>query len=376
MTDLYDALEDCLQKLEQGSTLDAAIADYPELAAELYPLLEVSLQARKAGHFTVPEETRRRARARLLQHASQLRETRRKSRSILPFWPRLALAFGIVAILIFLSGTALVKAASGALPGELLYPVKRTWETLRLELTLDAEKRALMESQLAQERLDEVNELLKKGESAQIEFSGLLIERQGEWWQVSGISILVTPSTQLPTETIANGTPIMVIGRTRADGIVEAFKISILPPGAWLPPLQPSEKEQEEPIPVPTSPSLVSPTPQSEEGEDNDEDEQPETYQFSGIIEWMRGNVWNINGQIVYVDNASISGQAVPGAFVEFEGYYDANGKFIVTKVEVKEAPAGNSGKEGQSGSENDNGGEKSGPDDQEEEDNGENGEE
>lgn len=376
MTHLYDALEDCLQKIEQGSTLDAAIAHYPELAPELHPLLEVSLQARKAGRFTIPEETRRRARARLLQHASQLRETHRKSRSILPFWPRLALAFGIVAVLIFLSGTALVNAASEALPGELLYPVKRTWETLRLELTLDAEKRALMESQLAQERLDEVNELLKKGEAAQIEFSGLLIERHGDWWQVSGISILVIPSTQLPAETIANGTPIMVIGRTRADGIVEAFKISILPPGAWLPPLQPSEKEQEEPIPIPTSPSLVSPTPQSEEGEDTDEDEQPETYQFSGIIEWMRGNVWNINGQIVYVDNASISGQVVPGAFVEFEGYYDVNGRFIVTKVEVKELPAGNSGKEGKSDSENDNSGEKSEPGDQEEEDNGEEGEE
>ena len=52
MTDpLFDALEDCLQSLERGQSLDSAIKLYPDLESDLRPILEVSLQACDAGGF-------------------------------------------------------------------------------------------------------------------------------------------------------------------------------------------------------------------------------------------------------------------------------------------------------------------------------------
>jgi len=330
MTDLYDALEVCLQALEQGQTLDSALARYPQFAAQLRPLLEVSLQARTSSGHPIPEEIRRRGRARLLQHAAQLHPAARGiPRHLLPLWPRLALAFGLVAVLL-LSSTSLVNASSGALPGDHLYPVKRTWENLRLLLVFHPQERELLESHFEQERLDEIDELLVRGRTAPIAFSGLVTQMQGEQWRVSGIPLRITASTRLPQAPLSEGSPVTIQGVTRPDGIVEALEIRLLPPGAPLPPLEPSEEEHEEEgrSVLPPSPAPMSTPPPTEQ--------EHKTYQFTGVIQAIQGNIWTINGQNVHVDQARIKGKITIGALVEFEGYYDAGGKFIVTKIEVK----------------------------------------
>ena len=43
MNNLYDALEICLQELEQGADIETALIRYPDLADELRPILELSL---------------------------------------------------------------------------------------------------------------------------------------------------------------------------------------------------------------------------------------------------------------------------------------------------------------------------------------------
>ena len=43
MNNLYDALEICLQEIEKGSDLEAAIQRFPALADELRPILQTSL---------------------------------------------------------------------------------------------------------------------------------------------------------------------------------------------------------------------------------------------------------------------------------------------------------------------------------------------
>ena len=39
MNKLYDALENCLQNLEQGQDLDSVLARYPDLVKQLRPML-------------------------------------------------------------------------------------------------------------------------------------------------------------------------------------------------------------------------------------------------------------------------------------------------------------------------------------------------
>ncbi len=366
MNKLYDALENCLQNLEQGQDLDTVLARYPKLADELRPILEASLLARTSDR-TIQIDAQRRGRARLMQRAAEMREAKRSRRRMIPMFSRWAITFGMAGAL-FLSSTGLVSASSGTLPGDQLYPVKRTWEDVRLFFVFNPQGRNILESRYEQERLNEIDELLVKGRSAPITFSGLVVSQQNGQWMISGIPVSVTSSTRLPTGMVSSGVPVTVVGATRNDGTVDAQEIRLLQPGVSLPPLEPSgdndqngELDNENhsgpvaptisnlqvtPLPV----IITTPTPDLQ----SLSQQQQRGYEFSGVVESMQGNVWNINGQSVIADQAQIDGSVRVGSSVKFEGYYDINGNFIVTKVEVKSVitrPADSNNGDGGSGS-------------------------
>lgn len=356
---LYDALEDCLQALEQGQKIDPVLARYPNLDKELRPLLETSLHARTMSGEAVPGDIQRRGRSRLLQRAAEMREAKTSKRRVIPIFPRMAVTLGLAGILALIS-TGLVSASSGALPGDQLYPVKRTWEGVRLSFVFSPASRELLESQYEQERLDEIDELLAQRRSTQISFSGLVTKQQDGQWLVSGIPVLVNAMTRLPAPVPASGVPVMVIGSTSGNGVVEASEIRLLAAGASLPPLQPSDErgrggELENENSAPTSifaPTPGTPAPELETKEDG---QKPQPYEFSGVVKSMQGNVWNINGQTVLVGQAEISGNVQVGSIVEFEGYYDADGNFVVTKIEVQSGGDSSKGDKSGSGSGGDN---------------------
>src|SRR5512142_3063349 len=159
MNDLYEVLEICLQDIEQGAEVDAVLIRYPDLAEELRPILEA---ARDASSLAVPAptvEVVRRNRARVLQRASQMRESRRSSRRI---WfaslRRVAVTLVVVATL-FASGTGLVRAASTTLPGDQLYPVKRTWEDVTVLFTFNLQQRDALEVEHENERIQELKDV-------------------------------------------------------------------------------------------------------------------------------------------------------------------------------------------------------------------------
>ncbi|HSA99020.1 MAG TPA: hypothetical protein VLE49_00105, partial [Anaerolineales bacterium] len=128
MNNLYEALEICLQDIEQGADIDTVLFRYPDLADELRPILEASGNASSLAVPAPSVEVVRRNRAKVLQRAAQMRESKRSSRRV---WfvslRRVVVTLSVVTVL-FVSGTGLVRAASTTLPGDHLYPVKRTWE--------------------------------------------------------------------------------------------------------------------------------------------------------------------------------------------------------------------------------------------------------
>jgi hypothetical protein len=78
MTNLYEVLEICLQDIEQGADIETVLFRYPDLAEELRPILETSMDA---GNIAVPPpsiDVVQRNRAKVLQHAAQMREARAK----------------------------------------------------------------------------------------------------------------------------------------------------------------------------------------------------------------------------------------------------------------------------------------------------------
>lgn len=348
MTELQDALENCLQAMERGASVETALRRYPGLAAELRPLLDAASLARDARRVYVPSSVRRRGRSQLLERAAELNQARAPRRRVIPAFPRMALT-GLLAAALVLTSTGLVSASSASLPGDQLYPVKRTWESVRLLFALNPGERDLMESDFEQERLDEALELLGRRKAQAISFSGILARQANGNWIVSGIPVSITAATGLPAGTLQEGLPVTVSGTTRPDGVVEVQQVQVLQPGASLPPLEPSEKSG---------------------GEDNAPGEEGDhgsaataapnldstaaapaatytSYQYSGVVQSVTGNVWVINGQTVHVDAADISGQVTVGSLVRFFGYYDAQGTFVVTSIQPQKSSGGSETKSG-----------------------------
>jgi len=372
MNNLFDVLEICLQELEKGADLETVLARYPDLVSELRPILKASImaQARSADVSAPSPEVVRRGRAKLLQRAAQMREAKVAPRKrMIPIFQRLAISFTL-ATLFLASGTGLVGASSNSLPGEQLYPVKRTWEGVQIFFAFNPSHKEQLESEFEGERLNEVDELLTKGRDATIQFSGVFKQVKGVMY-VSGVTVLIPATIQAP----ADGTPVVITGRTNAQGFVEIESIEILPAGVVVPAGKPVEGENEsdsssneglgsknESTPNPNSGSSSNNESESGSGigssnetqnsgatESNKSDSQ--SFEMKGAVTSISKNVLVVNGQTVYLDNAKIDGVLKPGVNVEVKGFYAANGNFVITEVKVKDSGSGGGGNNEKSGS-------------------------
>lgn len=355
---LYDALEVCIKALETGADIEAVLKLYPQMADELRPILETMIRAQALSATFVPEGAARRGRTRVLSYAAEMRESSRRSRGVGLAFRRLATSLAMTFILL-LSVTGIVNASSGALPGDNLYPIKRTWEDVRLWLTFSPEGREELESEYEQERLDEIDELLAEGREETIAFYGIVTAQDGDYWLVSGVPVQITTETQLPAEPITIGAPVTVVGRTNAQSFIEAQMVGALDPGVSLPPLEPSEVETEDSESMEQDGQTEEGSAESDQGEieeDIEHEEPPRTFEFRGVISSQKDNAWIINGQQVDVSQANIIGNISVGSFVKLEGYYAPDGKFNVTKIELRRSGKDGSGSESNNNDSKDNG--------------------
>jgi hypothetical protein len=229
MNNLYETLEICLQDIEKGADVESVLFRYPDLADELRPILEASAGAKRMAVPAPSPDVVRRNRAKVLQHAAQLRGG--KARSSQRIWfaslRRIAVTFAVVTVL-FVSGTGLVGASSNTLPGDNLYPVKRTWEGVRLLFTFDPLEREALESEHENERLHEVQEVLAAGRSTEVDFNGVVTTQHGNEWVVAGVRVLISGQTELRDQGITIGSSVRVRGITQGDNTVLAERIRLL----------------------------------------------------------------------------------------------------------------------------------------------------
>jgi hypothetical protein len=162
------ALDDCLEQvLRHDANPEACLCDYPDLAAELYPLVELAA-ALAALSDVSPSPSFKQKTRRLL---TSLREppVRHRSfdrRDVGHNWFKRA-AIGLLAALVLLSlGSGGITASRAALPGTPLYSVKRQVESLQLALTQDAASQATVQLMVAERRLDEAEQLASTGSEA------------------------------------------------------------------------------------------------------------------------------------------------------------------------------------------------------------------
>ena len=345
MNNLYETLEICLREIEQGADIDTVLFRYPDFADELRPMLEVSVKARAMAVSAPSQDVVRRNRAKLLQHAAEMREGKVKPQSH-RIWSvplRRALVTLMVVAMLFVSGTGLVRASSTTLPGDNLYPVKRTWEGIRLLFIFDSQERGVVELEHENERLDELNELFAEGRSAQVDFSGYVTSQNGNEWRVAGIPVLISSDTRLPVQSVVINDGVRVVGVAQNDGTVAAQRIELLPPGAKLPEVNDDGGELEQEDIEDSNQQIQEDSGKGSENEatkveatkTTEPESRPKIESLEGPVSSVKNNVIVVNGITMDISLAEeIKGTPGTGVVAKVEGYYDANGVFIVTKIE------------------------------------------
>ena len=175
---LTDALDECVDSILMGESIEACLQRFPALAHELRPLLlaaAAAIQVRPAIDDGVRRANRLRfegaARHHLAGHAGNDRRG--------PFarwWnyriPNLSRAWtaGLAGLaLTFALSSGAAYASTDALPDSPLYPVKRVTERARLAITVSDDSRALYHLELIERRTRELASMAEAGRTDQVE---------------------------------------------------------------------------------------------------------------------------------------------------------------------------------------------------------------
>ena len=159
-----DILNECIDRLARGETVEACLARYPEHAPELRPLLLVARATLTAtAQITPRAEFRMAARHRFLD-ALAARHAREREAFLSGPWLRRwgAVTAGVALLVVIGSGT--VAAAETSLPLEPLYTVKQATEAFQVALAPEGSAKAKVYAQLAARRLEEISTLARQGD--------------------------------------------------------------------------------------------------------------------------------------------------------------------------------------------------------------------
>ena len=168
-----DLIELCLRAIKQGgASVEDCLARYPDQRSELEPLLRTAVQLDKARSLQASAQFKAGA-LRKLRAATEANSRSRKSWwSFLtlrnfqaPFKLQKRAAYLLVGLflVIFISvGVGTVVASNHSLPGDFLYPVKRTQENLQLKLAFNVFEQADLHLEFAERRIVEAGALVNQ----------------------------------------------------------------------------------------------------------------------------------------------------------------------------------------------------------------------
>ena len=165
-SEFENILEECLERLVKGETLEQCLQRYPEQAAQLEPLLQTAQAVRKASAILPRSEFKARARYEF-RSALGATATRRRLPSF-GLRPRWVMALMVIAI-ILVAGGGTAAAASNSMPDSPLYPVKLATEQVRLTLTPSDMGKARLCATLADRRVAEIICMANKGDARRVE---------------------------------------------------------------------------------------------------------------------------------------------------------------------------------------------------------------
>ncbi len=166
---LDNILDDCLEKLlVKGRSIEECLADYPELADELKPLLQTAIVTRKALDIEPRPEFRAKARYQLYSALKEAASKRHRSSFAWQFrWATVVSSF----LILMLAGGGIVAAASNSMPDNPLYQVKLATEQIQLSLTTSPLDKAKLYTKLADRRVTEIINMAQEGNVSLVEIT-------------------------------------------------------------------------------------------------------------------------------------------------------------------------------------------------------------
>ena len=289
MTTIPDAiLIACLDALEDGVSAAEIMSRYPEYVAELRPFLDTAVMLNELPP-PPPEIAAELSKKAFLQEATTMK-TAAAPRPARRSWFQLlrpVLALGLVLIAI---SAIMVSGSASALPGDALYATKRFVEDVRLSRTTDTSQRETLLESFAEERIREVNSLLKTSRAVEVAFSGNVDAITDAQWVIGGVPVKVSPDTVI-TGTILEGVEAEVNGRIES-GMLTAVTITLpetelpepepTPTATPLPPTETPTTPTATPVPPTATPSptpeveepIPTPTPKDKDGDENDNESE------------------------------------------------------------------------------------------------------
>ena len=219
---LPEALNDCINRMAAGQTINDCLPYYPQYAEVLQPLLEVGrlvadTQANSLEVALAKDHVRNRVSARVQN---------RPARPVRQSYSR----FVVLAASLVIVFSAVFGLAENSLPGDSLYAVKRFSENARS---------ALIGQQFSTRRLDEIRTLEVLKRSAEVEFRGQVEQIDGTTWRIDSLNIQVNAGTLGATSVIIGDT-VHVSAHTTMQGDLVASELTplvetVAPPVATVP---------------------------------------------------------------------------------------------------------------------------------------------
>jgi hypothetical protein len=165
-----DILNECIDRMLQGESVEQCLARCPEQARELEPLLRTAQAAREASAIEPRSEFKAQVRYQIhSRFSARGRKTAQKGMPVLGWVPRWAVGVASIFLVVLLAGSSTVAASSTSMPGDTLYPMKLATENVRLSLNRTNMGKARLHVALVDRRIQEIAYLARKGNAERVE---------------------------------------------------------------------------------------------------------------------------------------------------------------------------------------------------------------
>lgn len=159
--DFDSILDECLQAMARGDSLESCLARYPKQAQELRGLLSLAQNIRHLPLTEPSGPAQAAAWQRFYRRSSDLRAARRPAFG----WLRPVAVVAAVLLALIAAGGGTIYAASRSLPDNPLYPVKLFTEEARLWFVFDDMEEADILLSQAETRINEIKALVQEDKS-------------------------------------------------------------------------------------------------------------------------------------------------------------------------------------------------------------------